>query len=142
MEKVLVAGATGTTGRKIVDLLKNSTHINYLGFVEDIPLLLSETDLFILPSYREGFPKSIMEASASGTPSITTDVVGCRSAVIDNETGILIKPRQVESIVNAIKFFLQDLEQLRIMGGKARRHALDNFDERILTQLHIKVLKE
>ena len=69
-----------------------------------MPSILSLATVIVLPSYREGFPKVLMEASACGRPSITTNVPGCKDAVVNNYTGILIPVKNSRKLANEIKF--------------------------------------
>ncbi len=88
----------------------------------------------VLPSfYREGTPRSLLEAAAAGRPIITTDMPGCRNAVRDGETGFLCQPKDVKSLAQALTAFLELSEDQRVaMGRKARALAQSAFDEQIV----------
>jgi glycosyltransferase involved in cell wall biosynthesis len=96
-------------------------------------------DILVLPSYREGFPKVIMEAAASGVPAVTTDVVGCRSAVIHNETGFIVRPMDAMALAEKIEKLLASRELRSYMGINARRIAELNFDSNILSNRHANI---
>jgi glycosyltransferase involved in cell wall biosynthesis len=103
-------------------------YINWLGFKNDIAEVYRNTDVAILPSYREGLPKSLTEACAAGLPIITTDTPGCREVVIDGENGFLVPLKDSDSIVSKIEFFEKNRYAIEKMGQKSRALAEDKFD--------------
>lgn len=96
----------------------------------DMPDILSIADLVVLPTYREGFPRSLVEAATMGIPVVSTRIRGCREAVTDGETGLLVAPRDASALVDAVELLLEDGERRRRMGAQARRRACREFDER------------
>lgn len=121
-------------------LYENNPQIKMLGRRNDIADILRESHVFVLPSYREGFPKVLMEASATGLPSITTDVPGCRDAVVNNFTGFLIEPKSVEQLVSSLIILIENQALRTQMGNSARRHAEKNFDVNIIAHRHLEIL--
>lgn len=107
-------------------------NIVFLGERTDVDELYAIMDVFVLPSYREGFPHSVMEASAMGLPIITTDVRGCRNAIEPGITGILIPVKNSEALAGAITRLLSDLNKAKEMGRAGRRKAEKDFDKNIL----------
>lgn len=105
--------------------------IDYLGQTDDVRPALAAADCIVLPSwYREGTPRILLEAAATGRPVITTDMPGCRDAVQDGQTGLLCRPRDLESLVTAMERFLQMTPAARAaMGQAARARAEAAFDE-------------
>lgn len=89
----------------------------------------------VLPSYREGLPRTLLEASAMGRPVIATDVEGCRDVVIDNQTGLLCEVRSVESLIGSIEKIIQmDSKTIRDMGDAGSLFVKENFsDEKVLS---------
>lgn len=115
--------------------------INYLGYIEDVGPFLNSADIVVLPSYREGMPRTILEASASGKPVIATDVPGCRDAVVDGVTGYLCKVKDTASLADAMERMLIDgPDKRREMGVNGRQRMLEVFDERIVTRKYIETI--
>ncbi len=103
---------------------------HFVGRRDDTPELYALMDLLVLPSYREGFPRAPMEASAMGIPCIVTDIRGCREVVEEGENGFLVLPRDVDTLTGAITKLLSDPALARKMGLKGREMAIEKFDER------------
>jgi len=94
--------------------------IEYLGWVEDVRKALRQASVYVLPSYREGTPRTVLEAGAMGRPVITTDAPGCRETVIHGETGLLIPVRDPESLRAAMIAVADEPAERAAMGTKAR----------------------
>ena len=90
---------------------------------------MKNSTIVVLPSYREGFPKILMEAAASGKPIITTNVPGCRDAIINGVTGILVKPKNFKNLAKAIFELSNDKKKLSFMSKNA-----GNLQKKILIQ--------
>ncbi len=116
--------------------------LEYIGHVEDVLSLLKRADLVILPSYREGTPKILLEAASCGLPIITTDVPGCREVVEHKVNGLLVPVKDVESIAEGIEFFYNNRETAMIMGKAGRNKVLREFDERIIINATCEVYEE
>jgi glycosyltransferase involved in cell wall biosynthesis len=104
--------------------------------------LYSSVDLVVLPSYREGLPKSLIEAAACGLPLVTTDVPGCREVVANEETGLLVPPRDSTTLANAILRLADDPDLASGLGKAAREQALREFDVRIILDQTLAVYDE
>ncbi len=116
--------------------------VKWLGHVEDMPGLFNSVDVVVLPSYREGLPKGLIEAAACALPLITTDVPGCREVVNNEVNGLLVPVRNSIMLAAAIAR-LQDQPLLReLLGAEARQKALEQFDERIIIQRTLDVYRE
>lgn len=101
--------------------------VEWLGWCDDIPKLLAGVDVMCLPSYREGLPKSLIEAAACGLPIVTTDVPGCREVVREGENGFLVPVRDAAQLAIALKR-LVDSPQLRTrMGHRSAEIAAAEF---------------
>lgn len=116
--------------------------IEYLGFVGDVPDRLRTSTLAVLPSYREGMPRVVLEASASGIPVITTDTAGCREAVLDGETGILIPPRDSAALADAVIQLLSNPAKRRQMGLAGREWVEKQFDIRAVVRQYLAIYRE
>jgi N,N'-diacetylbacillosaminyl-diphospho-undecaprenol alpha-1,3-N-acetylgalactosaminyltransferase len=105
------------------------------GWQNDVIPWLAITDIFVLPSYREGTPVTVLEAMAMGLPVVATDVAGCREAVVSGETGFLVSPRNVDELVRAIQKLVEDPALRRRMGQAGRARVVQHFAvERIVEQ--------
>lgn len=103
-----------------------------LGHRSDVERLMAAADVFVLASYREGFPRSAMEAAASGVAVIATDIRGCRQVVDHDDTGLLVPKRQVTPLADALHRLLRDPELRMRMGKAGRIKAEAEFDERMV----------
>jgi glycosyltransferase involved in cell wall biosynthesis len=97
-----------------------------------MPEFYALMDLFVLPSHREGFPRSPMEASAMSVPSITTDIRGCREAVEHNQNGLLVPLGDVPALAQAMVDLLSNPQRSGEMGRSGRRIAEQRFDEQLV----------
>lgn len=102
----------------------------FTGMRLDLPELYSTMDVFALPSYREGFPRTLMEASSMGLPVVASDIRGCREAVEDGRTGILVPVRDAKRLAEGIGRILGDPAMAISMGEAGRLKALSEFDEK------------
>jgi glycosyltransferase involved in cell wall biosynthesis len=102
--------------------------IDYLGALEDVRPALAAHSIYVLPSYREGTPRSVLEALAMGRPVITTDAPGCRETVVPGVNGSLVPPRDAEALHAAMARMIEDTESLSAMGEASRRIAEEKYD--------------
>jgi len=116
--------------------------IEWLGHIDDMPALLASVDVVVLPSYREGLPKTLIEAAACALPLITTDVPGCREVVTDGVDGLLVPVRNSKALANAIARLQEDRKLAMRLGLAAREKVLREFDERIVIKRTIAVYQE
>ena len=101
--------------------------IRYIGYSPEPERFLAVTDIFCLPSYREGFGNVVVEAAAMGIPTVGTDIVGLKDAVVDGKTGILVPPKDSEALACALKTLLADDALRQKMGEAAMLRVLDKF---------------
>ena len=114
--------------------------VEYIGNRDDMNVLLASALIFILPSYYpEGVPKVLLEAAGAGVPVITTDHPGCRDAVINKVTGILVEPKDPLVISKAISFLLKNSEMRIKMGIAGRKHAELEFDQIGVVNEHYRI---
>jgi glycosyltransferase involved in cell wall biosynthesis len=101
--------------------------VEWWGRREDIADVLRQAHIVCLPSYREGLPKSLLEASASGLPIVTTDAVGCRDVVTHGVNGLLVPTKQIAPLVCALRVLILDPELRHAMGANGRKRAVNEF---------------
>lgn len=130
------------TKNMIISRYKYSKNIIFMGFREDINSILYATDIFCLPSYREGMPRTIIEAMAMECAVIATDIRGCREEVADGETGFLIKPKSASEIKNRLEILIKDKKLLGSMKAEGRRRAEKYFDEKKIVNKQIDIINE
>ena len=126
---------------KELSSLKEKGVVNYLGSTSDVRPYLKNCTVFVLPSYREGLPRSVVEAMATGRAIITTDVPGCRDTVVDGVNGILIKPKDVNSLKKAMRWCIENADYLERMGTSSRKLAEEKFDVRDVNNLMLQAMK-
>ncbi len=102
---------------------------DFPGFRRDVRSLLARATLFVLPSWREGMPRSVIEAMAMGKPVVATDIRGCREEVVDGVTGLLVAPQDSVGLADAIVRVVTDEALGRGMGRAGRLRAVELFDE-------------
>lgn len=119
--------------------MQNQSSLHYLGHQDNIRHILSQSDIFVLPSYREGLPRTSMEAASMGLPIVTTDVVGCRETVEDGINGFIVPPQEFKTLALSIEKLLRD-PQLRLRMGEASRiKAVSEFDIDTIVSKHFEV---
>src|SRR6185503_20492857 len=109
--------------------------VTWIGNVEDVASLLPQATVFCLASYREGLPKSLIEAAACGLPLVTTDTSGCKEVVTHGENGLLVPVADAPALVVAIDRLLGDPVLARALGACARERVVRDFSlKRILAE--------
>jgi glycosyltransferase involved in cell wall biosynthesis len=111
--------------------------IEYWGFRADMPGVLRQASIACLPSYSEGFPKSLLEAAACGLPIVTTDTSGCRMVVRQEENGLLVPLRDARSLTDALRRLLSDGQLRRRMGDGGRARAIAEFSLSAIAEAHL-----
>jgi glycosyltransferase involved in cell wall biosynthesis len=136
-----VKNRTSITKNEVDDWVDNGL-IEYISFKDDVRNFISDSDLIVLPSYREGTPKTLLEAASMGRPIIATDVPGCREVVIHEKNGFLCQVKNPESLGNEIKRFIElDYQSKLEMGLKSRELAELKFDINNVNNYYIQSLK-
>ncbi|WP_343610252.1 glycosyltransferase family 4 protein [Chryseobacterium oranimense] len=111
-----------------IEIIHNDNSIIHVGEVEDVSIYYALMSVFILPSYREGFPTVILEASSMELPIITTNATGCREAIVEGETGI-ITSISAEAIYESFEFFIKNSDKQIEFGKKGRNFIVENFEQ-------------
>ena len=115
--------------------------VDYLGESDDVRPALAQADCVVLPSYREGLPRTLLEGSAMGKPLIATDVPGCRDVVVDGETGFLCEARSAEALAQAMQRMLQlPSDQRQRMGEAGRSQVERNYSEGLVLAKYLEAL--
>jgi glycosyltransferase involved in cell wall biosynthesis len=143
--RFVLAGEEESRHPNRVDMewLNSSPDIEYVGRLLDVFPLLSEADLLLFPSYyREGVPRVVMEAAATGLPTVAFDVPGVREAVRDKKTGFLITNRDVGQMTECVLQLLRDQELRLKLGRNAHELAKEAFDIRAVQEAYLNVYRK
>jgi glycosyltransferase involved in cell wall biosynthesis len=114
---------------------KGLSNVHFLRFRSDVPQLLQATDIFVLPSRREGLPRSIMEAMAAGKPVVATNVRGSRDLVEHEGTGLLVELGDVDGLAQALLQLIRDPKLRQKMGEAGRAKIRDYSLDRVLDEM-------
>ena len=143
-----ILGAIGVSNKTAItqnelDGWVNNKLIKYLGTSDNVQDVISKVDCVVLPSYREGTPRSLLEACAMGKPIIATDVVGCKEVVEDGLNGYLCEVKNSKDLAVKMEIMFNLSKSERIIMGKAgRRKIVKEFDEKIVINKYLKAIKE
>ena len=117
--------------------------IEYLGATDDVRPFVEQATAVVLPSYREGLPRTLLEGAAMGRPLIASDVPGCREVVVDGLNGFLCRPADSRSLADAmLRLSALRLDELAAMGRAARSHVQARFDEELVVGAYVDVLRD
>lgn len=128
----------GALQQSELDSLISSKIISYPGHVGSVKEWITKSHVFVLPSYREGVPRSTQEAMAIGRPIITTDVPGCRETVVDGANGFLVEKWNPPALAEKMNYFIEHPEQIEKMGHKSYEIAQEKFDA---NKVNLRLLK-
>ena len=123
-----------------LDSLISSNIIQYPGHVSNIKDWIADSHVFVLPSYREGVPRSTQEAMATGRAIITTDVPGCRETVINTKNGFIVPKWNPEALAEKMIYFIENPEQTQVMGAESYKIAVEKFDAEKVNQRLVNIL--
>jgi len=126
-----------------VDAWEREGHIQYLGVSSDVRIEIGQSDCVVLPSYyREGVPRTLLEAAAMGRPVIATDAVGCRDVVDDGVNGFLCKPKDVADLARQMLRMCQlSTDQMAEMGRRGRQKVAKEFDEQVVIDRYLDAIE-
>ncbi len=102
--------------------------IEYLGATDDVRPSIKACHIYVLPSYHEGMPRTVLEAMSIGRPILTTDVPGCRETVIEGENGYLVPKQDAKALAERMIWFIENSQRWDKMGIKSRKLAEDKYD--------------
>jgi len=132
-------GPTAITEEQVKEWTQEGI-IEYLGATSDVRPYIESTSVFVLPSYREGTPRTVLEAMSMGRPVVTTDVPGCRETVVDGENGFLVPPRDPRALADAMERFIASPALIEEMGVRARDIAVKRFDVHEVNRVIIRAI--
>lgn len=121
---------------------RQDSDVELLGFREDVAQLIEQANLVVLPSYREGLPKVLVEAAACGRAVITTDVPGCRDAIEPDQTGLLVPVRDSQALANAMHHLIEDHRYRQQLGNAGRVLAEREFAIEHIVAAHLAIYNE
>ena len=130
----------GALQQSELDSLISLNIINYPGQVDNVQKWIAASHIFVLPSYREGVPRSTQEAMAIGRAVITTDVPGCRETVIDGVNGFLVEKWNPQALAEKMIYFIEHPEEIKKMGYESYKIAQDKFDSHKVNKRLINML--
>lgn len=110
-------------------LIDSMDDIITVGFQKDIRNFLAISDLFVLPSYREGLPNSLIEAGSFGIPLVATNINGCNEIIIEKDTGLLVDVKDVDSLANGIELFISDPKLYNNIKLKVRESIIKRYEQ-------------
>lgn len=119
-------------GEECYQWAKSGKRVTNVGFQEDIRPFLGSADVLVLPSHREGFPNSPLQAGAMGLPSIVTNICGCNEIVVDEVTGLLVEPRNAGHLYEAMKRLADDPALRKTLGVNARKRVVEQFSQQMV----------
>lgn len=122
--------------------LDRDHRVHRLGFQEKYSPFLAAMDIFVMPSYREGFGNVIIEASALKRPVISTDIPGCRDAVMNNQSGIMVGLQDIKSLQQAIEQLIRDPKKRKTMGQIGREWVKENFNRDIVWDRNLNLYEQ
>ena len=126
-----------------IEALKRSPFVRLIPFQDDVREVFEQADAFVLPSYREGLPKAMLEAMAMELPVVTTRVAGCRHAVEEGVTGVLVEPRDAMALARGMEqLMLNDRFNHREMGKRGRQRVLAKFESGVINSAYWNLLGE
>ncbi|MCG1019589.1 MULTISPECIES: glycosyltransferase family 4 protein [Burkholderiaceae] len=116
--------------------------VEYLGTTQDVRDIIARADCLVLPSYREGVPRTLLEGAAMAKPLVATKVIGCREVVVDGETGLLCAPRDAADLARKLQHIIEMGPDARAtMGARGRRMVEQRYDERIVIERYLEAMQ-
>jgi glycosyltransferase involved in cell wall biosynthesis len=114
--------------------------IHYHGSTGDVRPFIEQSNVFVLPSYHEGMPRTVLEAMSMGRPILTTNVPGCKETVVNGENGWLVEKADVKQLADKMIWFIKNKEEWQIMGDKSHKVATEKFDVHKVNEVLLKIM--
>jgi glycosyltransferase involved in cell wall biosynthesis len=112
-------------------ILEENINIINVGFQNDIRPYLASSDCFVLPTYREGFPNVVLQASSVGISSIVTNINGCNEIIQDNKNGLIVEPKDKDELHNAMKRYIEDEKLAEQLSLNSRDDIIEKYDRKV-----------
>ena len=116
------------------------TTIEYFGEQEDVRPYIEQCSTFVLPSYHEGTPKTVLESMSMGRAIITTDAPGCRETVINEKNGFLVKTKDVDDLVQKMELIIKNKDLSKKMGIESRKIVMEKYDVNLVNESIMKAM--
>jgi glycosyltransferase involved in cell wall biosynthesis len=126
------SGNRSAVPQATLDAWRSISGLEFHGHVANVRTVLEQSHLVVLPSYREGTPRALLEAGACGLPIIATDVPGCREVVVDRENGLFVPAKDSRALADAVTELTSDWLLMRKFGRAGRSRVQTLFDERLV----------
>jgi glycosyltransferase involved in cell wall biosynthesis len=139
--KLLVVGDGNINAYNSYLKERNLSNILFMGKRDDVNKLLLASDIFVLPSRREGMPNALMEAMLRGLPCVATNISGAQDLIINNASGILVEPKNVNALANAIIFLLENPFKAMALGREGRKVILQKLDMNVIAEKYKSLYK-
>jgi glycosyltransferase involved in cell wall biosynthesis len=127
--------------RSRVDAAGLHDRFRFTGFTDHVADYLQVMDIFVLPSYREGFPRSVLEAMSTALPVVATNIRGCREAVVNGETGLLVPTRNGRALAEAVSLLLGNPDRASSMGSAGRERAVRLYSYELVQRRFVGVIE-
>ncbi len=137
----ILIGETEISSYQIYDLINNKKNLLYLGKKNNIFELLNIADFITLPSSREGFGISVIEAASVEKPALVSNISGLKDTVIDKKTGFLFKSEDQKDFNKKLEFMFDNIPLLKRMGRKARINVINRYEKKIVINHYVKFIK-
>lgn len=121
---------------------QDGDYVKWVGYQKDMVLIYKDSHIVVLPSYREGMPKTLIEACAIGRAIVTTDAIGCRECVDEGVNGLKVPVYAVQELADALEKIILEPELLQTMGDESRKKAEKEFDVQNVIAKHLEVYND
>jgi glycosyltransferase involved in cell wall biosynthesis len=128
--------------QKSKDIIKETQNIIEAGYQSDIRPFLASSDCFVLPTYREGFPNVVLQASSMELPCIVTNINGCNEIIENNKNGLIVEPKSEEELFLAMRRFLDDKDLAKTLAKKSRDNIVEKYDRKQFFKYLLKEYEE
>jgi len=116
--------------KDISEEIKNNKNIIATGYAKDVRPFFALADVFVFPSYREGFPNVVMQAGAMEIPAVVSDINGCNEIITNNENGLIVKPKNTDELITAMKRMYRDKELLKYLKSNCRNNIVADYSQK------------